>query len=112
MGIITTMRQQDAVYWAFKAYDAAGNPTTFPPVPIKCRWTDKVMNYSDSQGENRQSKSVIYVDRDMLLDGFLWLGEITAAPFHPKDQDGALQIRRFDKLRKLNKEEYLRTAYV
>ena len=112
MSVITRMRKQVGVYWQFKAYDLAGNPTLYPPVPFQCRWVDEQTNYSDKNGEQRISKATVYVDRDMPLDSFIFLGAMANAPQYPKDVVGAVQIRSFSKTPNFKNTEYLRVAKV
>ena len=106
------MLKQPAVYWQFRRFDEAGNPDVFPPIEIKCRWEDIRTAYTSGSGENVLSKATIYVDRDVTLDGFLWLGLKADAPFHPKDIAGPVQIKHVEKLPNLRQTEILRTVYV
>jgi len=112
MSIITRMRKQTAVYWAYTSTDEYGVKQVGSPVLIKCRWEDKSEEFLDSHGERQMSNAVVYVDRDTPIGGILMLGvlaDITDST-NIKENDGAWEIRKFDKLPTFKATEFLRTA--
>ncbi len=114
MGIITRMRKQTAVYWPFLSVDQFGKKAVGSPVEISCRWEDKSEEFLDSKGERQMSNAIVYVDRDMAVGGILMLGttgDITDA-VNIKENAGAWEIRRFDKLPNIRASEFLRTVYL
>lgn len=115
MSIITKMRKQDAVYWPPAKADNFGRPAYGAPVDVKCRWDDVAENFIDPKsGTVAVSNSKVYVDRDVALDGWLWLGTVATIPggpgTPPGDVDGALPVRKFEKNPNLKASEFLRTA--
>lgn len=121
MSLIKRMRKQTAVYWALAssdsggiAYDDFGQPAFTDPVEIKCRWTDVSEEYIDAKGAKRLSHSKVYVDRDVDIDGVLMLGKIidVTDEENPRENDGAEEIRRFDKVPNLKATEFLLTAFL
>ena len=112
MGIITTMRRQKAVYWAYLSVDTYGRPTWSAPVEIDCRWEDVNEEFLDEHSERQISMSKVYVDRDMKVGSVLMLGELDSGvdEDNPKDNDNAWEIRRFERLPNLKNTETLRTA--
>jgi len=121
MSIITKMLRQDAVYWPLAGVDsggvdmdAYGQPIASDPVKIDCRWVDKAVQFSDAVGETRISHSVVYVDRDVVLGGFLMLGVLDDVTDEdvPLNNVNAWEIKRFDKTPNLKNTEFLRTAYL
>ena len=121
MSIITRMLKQTCVYWPLAsaesgglAYDDYGQPVVTDPIEITCRWEDVNEEFLDATGTKQMSRAVVYVDRDVSLGGILMLGELTdiTDEDNPKENDGAWEIRKFDKLPNFRATEYLRTAYL
>jgi hypothetical protein len=115
------MRKQTAVYWppgseetGGRDYDDYGKPMYASPVEISCRWEDVVQEFVDTENEITFSQAIVYVDSDVRLRGVLFLGTLTDVNDlnNPKDNEGAWEIRRFDKLPNLRNTETLRTAYL
>lgn len=83
------MRQQ-ATYWPPGQPDGFGGTTTGDPVAIRCRWENKAEQFRDALGEEATSSAVVYVDRELVLDGYLTLSEYSGTPVDA----GARQIRQ------------------
>jgi len=83
---------QVATYWGNPSPDGWGGQTFDSPVAIDVRWVDKQQLFISVEGKEERSKAVVYVDQDVDLGGFLYLG--TSAETNPEDQDGALEIGR------------------
>jgi len=121
MSIITKMLKGTCVYWALKsnesgglAYDDFGNPAFTTPIELSCRWVDKTRLFVEPNGEQWTSQSEVYVSQDVDVKGFLFngtLAEVTDQTV-PRNNTGALEIRRFDKTPNLRQTEYLRKAYL
>lgn len=121
MSVITRMRKQKAVYWPLQSSDSAGDafddygqPQWDGPIEIDCRWEDVIEEFIDASGTQQSSNAKVYVDRDVDVGGVLMLGELTdiTDENNPKENDGAWEIRRFDKLPNMKATEFLRTAYL
>jgi len=109
MDIIEEMRQQKAVYWAPTGTDQFNRRTYEAPVEIDCRWVDKRVVYHDKEGREKVSMAVVYVDRVLDIEGgVLWEGELanitSQAPF---ENDGAYEIRAFNKTPTLDNDAVL-----
>lgn len=117
---------QRAVYWHPKAAGDEGEVTFEEPVEIVCHWQNVVEAYMDRRtGDEATSRSKIFVDRDLVELGVLWLppaggtnleaGEALIALTSetvPFSNPGAFEIRRFDKVPDFDGEEFVRTAYL
>jgi len=114
MSIITRMRKQDAVYWPYDSIDQFGKKAFGSATAIRVRWEDINEEYLDGAGERRMSKALVYVDRDVLIGGMLMLGTIAdiTDTVNIRENEGAWEIRRFDKLPNLKNTEYLRSVYL
>lgn len=114
MSIIKKMRKQDAVWWKRQpSPDRFGEFTFDPPVAIRCRWDDSVVEFLDAQGERQISRSVVYVDRIMSPGDMLREGEMLSdEPEDPLSITTAHEIKRFDKTPNLKATETLLTAYI
>jgi hypothetical protein len=115
------MLKQKAVYWApggedsgGSDFDAYGKPMYTNPAEIDCRWEDRVEEFVASDGTRTVSRAVVYVGQDVRTGGVLMLGTLgdIDSGSDPKVNDGAWEIRRFDKLPTLKATKFLRTAYV
>lgn len=103
---------QKAVYWAPLGHDDNGQPILDEPVEVSCRWDDVQEQFQDKAGNLLISNSRVLVDRDMKLEGFLWLGELSniGSQFNPVANDGAYEIRKFAKNPDYDAELFVRTA--
>ena len=115
------MLKQNAIYWPLAGadsggvdVDAYGQPIASDPVTIACRWVDKAIQYVDAVGETRISHSVVYVESDVVLGGFLMLGELDDVTDEdtPLNNVNAWEIQRFDKTPNLKNTEFLRVVYL
>ena len=81
---------------------------------ILVRWDDKVEEFLDFEGERKLSNAVVYVGQDMSLGGILMLGTLAdiTDSVNIKENAGAWEIRRFDKIPNLKASEFLRIAYL
>lgn len=103
---------QDAVYWAPAAEDKFGKPGFAAPVAVKCRWEDVAEEFVSADGTDAISKAHVFVTRDMLIGGALWLGLLAAADDDPEDNSGFQLIKRFDKVPTLHADAFFRKAYL
>ena len=122
MSIITRMRKQTCVYWPLASeesagidYDDYGQPIVADPVEIECRWEDVNEEFTAADGTRQLSKSKVYTDRDVDVGGILMLGTIEeniTDSTNIKENEGAWEIKRFDKLPTFKATEFLRTAWL
>ena len=69
-------RPQTAVYWAPSTLDGFGNVTFADPIEIAVRWENKVELFIDDKGKEQKSAAVVYPISAVLLEGYLYLGEL------------------------------------
>lgn len=121
MGIIDTSRRQTAVYWPLQGedsggsdFDGYGKPLYSDPIEIRVRWEDKNEQILLSDGTTYFSRATITTGIDVVLDGALFLGELTdlTSESDPLSNNGAWPIKKFDKLPNLKNTEILRTAFL
>ena len=121
MSIITRMLKMTCVYWPPGGddsggfdFDDYGKPLYADAYELKCRWEDKAIEFISSTGTNEVSRSIVFVESDVRSGGVLFLGELTDLDslIVPKDNDGAWEVRRFDKIPNLRVTEYVRKAYL
>ena len=108
-------------FWALATTDSGGNafddqgfPVVTDPVEIKCRWKDVSEETIAANGTKMTSKSKVYVDQDVSVGGVLMLGVLTDVidPVNVKENDGAGEIKRFDKTPNFKATEFLRLAWL
>lgn len=83
-------------YWTTGTKDKWGDETFSAPTSIKGRWENRVEQFIDFRGETVVSNAIVYLDSEVELDGWLYLG--TSASTTPKSVSGAYSIRRLDRL--------------
>lgn len=114
MSLITRMRKQTAVWFKCKGLDGYGKPTYEAPVEIACRWEDMTKEFITPTGDTKQSQAIVYPDRDVAPKDVLMLGALVDVTDsgNPKENKGAFEVLRFDKLPTLRATEFLLTAYL
>lgn len=115
------MLKQVAVYWPLASEDSGGDdhdnhgmPVVTTPSEIECRWEGRVEEFIAPNGTRHLSQAVVYVGEDVDVGGILMLGKLTDITDEEniKENEGAWEIKRFDKLPNLRNTEFLRTAYL
>jgi hypothetical protein len=113
------MRKQTAVYWPLGTSESGGTdidgfgvPVLGTPVQIEVRWEDVTEQFLDKENNPQISRAKVYVDRDVDVGGVLMLGtlEDVLDETRAKNNVGAWEIRKFDKIPNLKATEYLRIA--
>lgn len=107
--------KQDAVYWAPGVLGDNGELTFAAPVQIKVRWTDDALVFINAMGREETSSAVVYVDRDLELEGALRLGtlsdiDLNAAPIY--DNDGVWRIKQRKKIPDRRARRFLRKVFL
>jgi hypothetical protein len=109
-GVISRMRRQRAVYWPATSIDSQNRVVLGTPVQIDCRWEEKSTEFIDIDGQPTVSSVVVYVDRDVTLRGYLWLGLLASAPTDPRVVSSGREIRSFEKIPNFRNTDTLRTV--
>lgn len=126
--IITRNLRQHAVYWGSPVEDGYGGVSYADPIQISCRWEDKqqiigTITGNQIVGFQNMSRAIVYVDRDLDVDGFLMLGTLDDLTDSSGDSSGeyydphqiatAYIIKRFEKTPALHSTtEFLRVAFL
>lgn len=126
--VITDNLIQDCVYWGSPVENGYGGVTYAFPIEIKCRWEDRqqiIGTITGNQiiGFQNMSRAIVYVDRDVDVDGWLMLGTLDDLTDSEGDSSGeyydphqianAYIIKRFEKMTALHSTtEYIRVAYL
>ena len=100
MSFYTKMLRQKAVWWPLASasgtqqLDAYGQFVYGDPIEIDCRWEDTAEDFIASDGTTRVSSAVVFVDRDLTVGGFIFLGTLSSLidPTDPKNTEGAMEI--------------------
>jgi len=117
MGYIIKNHKQDIVYWANPTPTKFGSFTYTAPVDLKGRWEDRQVVFMDKEGKELTSKSIIYLGQDIDLGGFLYLGTLASIASaidetHPKNVDGAEEIRGYTKIPNIRGTDFERKAFI
>lgn len=109
------------VYWPLGTaqsgggeFDDFGKRRYSTPVELSCHWEARSMEYMDARGTRRLSRAVVFLDTDVAVGGVLLHDTLASVgdSTNPKNNDGAWEIRRFDKLPDDEEDEYERKAYL
>lgn len=104
MSWITAKLHQKATYWAPSGNDGFGNATFSAPSTINCRWEERTDLFIDAAGKEARSHARVYVDTDVEINGYLYLGiSSSTAP-----EAAAHLIKDFRKIPDLNAINYER----
>lgn len=102
---------QTATYWAPSAgTDRYGKPTSSAPVQLACRWEDRTSVVMGKGGEEITSKTRVFFDQDVDIDGYLMLGVSTA--LDPSPLDDAYEIQAKSTTPDLRGLQSLTTVYL
>lgn len=107
--------KHSAVYWGVKNFETAhGRPSYEPPIEIKCRWTDSAEQYIDDSGHVHISNAVVMVDRDLDIQGVLWLGKLRDVLNEavPLENEGAYEVKRRKRLANKKGNKYFREVFL
>ena len=125
MGILNTMRKQNAIYWPPAGVDDFGRPSNGTLVELvvtasgnyRVRWEDVVEEFIDEEGTTQSSTAKVYLPKlpdgtEAVVGGWLWLGSRSdlTSETNPKANGGSHTIKRFEKLPNMKATDFLRTA--
>jgi hypothetical protein len=113
---LTSNLRQTAVYWGGPQSDGFGGRTFDEAVEISVRWEDKQELFIDATGQEVRSNAVVYVDRDLDMGGYLYLGELddldSAEAADPFTLSNAREIRGWGKTPSLKNDISLRKVWL
>ncbi len=108
MGILSRNLKEDVTHWTV-ASDAFGGYTFGTPAALKGRWEQKSVQFRLPTGEEVTSDAVVYLNGDVDVEDYIFLGESEVAdPTTIK----AFQVRQFHKTPDLRNLESLREAFL
>ena len=92
MSILDGAKPNTLTYWQFAGVDGYGDPQFSAPVERAVRWQDSNEFFYGSDGQGRQSQSVIYDDiNDYNQSDYIFRG--SSAEADPRNQTGAVQVQ-------------------
>ena len=100
--------REPVTYWAPSGVDNFGDSSFATPTTVKAKWEDRTEIFIDAEGREQRSKSVIYVDTDLLNGGYLFRGPSSTAD--PLSVTGAFMIKDFRKISDFEVETHERRA--
>lgn len=108
--------KQTAVYWGTPVSTGAGGRTFADAVELDVRWEERHDMFIDAQGQEKQSSAVVFVDQDVDIGGYLFLGDLddlsSGEEGDPMTVSGAYEIRQFDKIPDSKGTSFLRKAWL
>lgn len=82
---------QTLTYWPPGEDDRYGKHQSGAPVQLPCRWEDRTDEIQGKEGQQVTSRSRVFVEGDVDIDGYLYLGTSNAPD--PSQVDGAYEIQ-------------------
>jgi len=114
--LLTDKLKQVAVYWGNPQNDGAGGRTFDDPVELSVRWEQRQELFIDANGQESTSKAVVYLDQDIDIGGYLYLGDLddlsSAEEGDPLTVSGAYEIRGSKKLPDIKADRFLRKVWL
>lgn len=102
---------QEATYWGTPVMDGYGSRTFADPIPVKCRWEDRTGLTIQKNGEDINSRAVVYLDQNVELGGYLALGDYYTTPIpDPQDIATAYMVQDFKAITSVDGKTLLRKA--
>lgn len=98
---------QTCTYWAPGERDIHGKMTYMAPVQKACRWEEISLTFQDKRGEEHQSKSRVFMEDDVDVDGYVMLG--TSSEADPTSLETAFEIQQKSRIPNLRAIKMLTT---
>ena len=92
--------------------DGFGDYTHDDPVELKGRWEQRSELFIGAAGNELQSEAIVYLDTDVKVGDFLFLGTATSSTANPEDEDGARQVLAVKKIAALVGPEFQRKVFL
>jgi hypothetical protein len=109
-------RRQTAVYWANPVNPGDGSQTFDTPVEVDVRWEERQELFTDAEGVERVSNAVVFVGSDMVVDEYLFLGELTdlasSEEADPNSVANTQKIRGFRKIPDIRNKYFERKVFL
>ena len=116
MAFIDSFLKQTAVYWPSPSRDGYGKLSFGTAVEIDVRWEDMHSLILNNDGKEELSKAEVFVDTDVEVDGYLYLGELSdlsvAEKADPQLKSTAFPIKAYDKVPDISGTDFVRTAWL
>ncbi len=114
MNYLSRILRQRCAYWkpADDEFDKFGRPVAVLPREVRCRWEDTNEQFIDSTGTTRTSSAKVLVAEDLEVGGFLKLGSVHSVGPGSPQEEGALEIRSFQRMPDARAKRLLRTVMV
>jgi hypothetical protein len=121
MGITEGFMVDKAVYWPLASaasgnedYGDYGLPQWSTPVEIDVRWHEEAVEFIGPDGDKQVSRATVMTTSDLAVGGVLWHGELVSVSDlnNPKKNDGAWEIRGWQKIPEPDGESYFRQAFL
>mgnify|MGYP000855576760 CR=1 FL=1 len=113
MSIIARMLKQAAIYWGPPQDNGEGGFLWPEPVEIRCRWEKGTTKRPDERSNEEVEESTVYVDQDVEVNGYLFLGGLSEVSGQDPDQiQDAKRITDFHSIPNFRATEFLRRAKV
>lgn len=106
---------QTCVYWGTPAANGYGGYIYADGVEINARWEDRQEIFINAQGREDLSRAVVYVDTDVEVGGYLYLGELDdfdSSDPEPTENASAYMIKAFSKIPNLKGTDYQRKVWL
>lgn len=104
---ISRFLKQNITYWAVSSIDGWNKPTfESTPETIIGRWEDKSELYLDSNGQEKISNAIVYLNQDVEIGGYLYLG--ISSEDDPTLVENAREIRYIHKVSDIKGNVFLR----
>lgn len=87
---------EEITYWSISGRDNSGDPTFASPVSVMAKWEERTELFINVEGREERSRSVVYVDTDVVKGGYLFQGISSATD--PLSVNNAFLIKDFRKI--------------
>ncbi len=96
MAWTTDNLKESITYWDATGVDNFGDPTFASPITVKAKWEERTEIFINAEGQEERSRSVIYVDSNLITGGYIFRGISTVAD--PRTVDDAYLIKDYRKI--------------
>ena len=116
MSILTGKLNDTLVYWPPAARDKFAKPGYGTPAEILGRWEDNLELAVTSTGEEFTSHAQVFLDQDLELEGYLFLGDLqdlsTDELSDPRREDRAYEIKKTERVESVGGLDQVRQVWL